>query len=218
MKKALAATAAFVMLLVLCAPAALAQEVTGGCSATVNGHTLDTLDIKHPLVVEKGDTVTLTGSVPETAGSGRIESETRIFVEVVGDIPVTTEPGTGPFWGGSVEIPDILTQLAPGVYKVKGDAQGSGWLCTGSAYIRIEGGPLTAATAVGAVLAVAGGAAAIGAIKPKKGQVFHEEGLPGNGSEPIRETSTRLAADVVTLGLFAVLVALVGLLGPSWVI
>ena len=218
MKKALAATAAFVMLLVLCAPAALAQEVTGGCSATVNGQTLDTLDIKHPLVVEKGDTVTLTGSVPVTAGSGRIESETRIFVEVVGDIPVTTEPGTGPFWGGSVEIPDILTQLAPGVYKVKGDAQGSGWLCTGSAYIRVVGGPLTAATAVGAVLAVAGGAAAIGAIKPKKGQVFHEEGLPGNGSEPIRETSTRLAADVVTLGLFAVLVALVGLLGPSWVI
>jgi hypothetical protein len=216
MRRVLISLVGAVVVLMMLVPPALAQEVTGGCSATVNGQSLDTLDIKHPLIVAKGDVVALTGSVPASAGSGSITSETRIYVEVVGDIPVATEPGTGPFWGGTVEIPEVLTSLAPGVYKVKGTAEGSGWLCTGSAYIKIEGGPLTAATAVGAVAAAAGTAAAIRAVKPKKGQVFYEGGPGGEGVTP--ETSTRWAADLVTFGLFALLVALMGFIGPSWVV
>ena len=197
-------------------PAALAQEVTGGCTATVNGQSVDTLDIKHPLIVAKGDILALTGSVPASAGTGTIYSETKIYVEVVGDVPVAEQTGDGVIWGDWVEVPDVLTQLAPGVYKVKGTAEGSGWVCTGSAYIKIEGGPLTAATAVGAVAAVAGAAAAVGAFKPKRGEVFHEGGPSGSG-DATPETSTRLVADVVTLGLFGLLVALVGFVGPSWV-
>lgn len=204
-----------VALLALSIPAAMAQEINGGCSATVNGKSVDTLDIKHPLIVAKGDTVALTGSAP--AGSGPGSSETRIVVEVVGDIPVATEGGSGTFWGGSVTVPDVLTQLAPGVYKVKGTATGPGWVCDGSAYIKVEGGPFTAAAAVGAVAAVAGVAAAVGSRRPKQGQVFYEGGVPGaEAASP--ETRTRLTADVVTLGLFALLVALVGFVGPSWVL
>lgn len=217
MRRVLISLVGAVVVLTMMIPAALAQEVTGGCSATVNGRTIDSLDIKHPLIVAKGDVVTLTGAVPASAGSGNITSETRIYVEVVGDIPVATEPGTGSFWGGTVEIPDVLTSLAPGVYKVKGTAEGSGWLCTGSAYIKIEGGPLTAAAAVGGVAAAAGIVTAIRAVKPKKGQVFYEGGPPG-GEGVTPETSTRWAADVVTFGLFALLVALVGFIGPSWVV
>ena len=195
---------------VLLAPAAFAQGVEGGCQATVNGRTLDTLDAKHPLIVEKGDTVALTGSIPAGADDG--PSQTKIYVEVVGDIPVADEPGDGSFWGGTVSIPEVLTSLAPGIYKVKGTATGSGWVCTGSAYIKIEGGPLTAAAAVGAVAAVAGGAGAIAAVKPKKGQVFYE------GSSATPETSTRAAADILTLAFFFLLLLLLGFFGPSWVI
>jgi hypothetical protein len=217
MRRVLILLAGAVVMLMMLIPPALAQEVTGGCSATINGQTLDTLDIKHPLVIAKGDVVVLTGAVPAAAGTGNITSETSIYVEVVGDIPVATEPGSGPFWGGTVEIPEVLTSLAPGVYKVKGTAEGSGWVCNGSAYVKIEGGPLTAAAAVGAVAAVAGVAGAIRAVKPKKGQVFYEGDSPGaEAASP--ETSTRWVADVVTFGLFALLVALVGLLGPSWVV
>ena len=63
MRRATVVVSVAAVVLVLLAPGALAQEVTGGCSATVNGQTLDTLDIKHPLVVARGDTVALTGSV-----------------------------------------------------------------------------------------------------------------------------------------------------------
>ncbi len=204
------------LLVAAAVPTAFAQGVEGGCSATVNGQTLDTLDIKHPLLVARGDILALTGTVPATAGTGDIPSETKIYVEVVGDLPVAEQIGNGPVWGDWVELPEVLASLAPGVYKVKGTATGEGWVCTGSAYIKIEGGPLTAAAAAGAVSVVAGGIAAVGAIRPKQTQVFHEGGPAGGGATA--ETPTRMAADAVTFGLFAALVALVGFLGPSWVV
>jgi hypothetical protein len=219
MKRALIAVGVGAVVLVGLIPAATAQEITGGCNATVNGSSVDTLTITNPLVEAKGDTVDLTGSVPASAGSGRVESETRIFVEVVGDVPLATESGTGPFWGGNVTVPNLLTQLAPGVYRVKGTATGSGWICTGSAYVKVEGGPLTAATAVGVVAVGSGIVAAIGARRPKQGQVFSEAaGPPGGGAGSGPDGGARLTADVATLGLFALLVALVGFVGPSWVL
>jgi hypothetical protein len=198
-------------------PPAAAQEITGGCNATVNGSSVDTLTITNPLVVSKGDTVALTGSVPASAGSGRVESLTKIFVEVVGDIPLANESGTGPTWGGTVSVPNLLYQLAPGVYRVKGTAEGSGWLCSGSAYVKVEGSPLTAATAVGAVVAASGAAAAVAARKPRGSRRFAEsppDGAPGTGPDG----RARLAADGATVGLYALLVALVGFVGPSWVL
>lgn len=212
--KVLAPGALAAALLVVLVPAALAQGVTGGCSATVNGQTPDTLDIKHPLLVAEGDTVTLTGQVPAAAGSGTTVSETRIYVEVVGDVPVATAEGDGPFWGGTVEIPDVLTKLAPGVYRVKGTAEGSGWICTGSAYIKVEGGPITAATGIGAVAAAAGVAAAVGSRRTKETQIFQQ----GDGVPATPDTKAQLTADLATLGLFLLLVVLLGFVDPSWVV
>ena len=127
----------FGLAVVLAAPAALAQGIEGNCSATVNQRTLDTLDIKHPLIVEKGDSVALTGAIPPGAEPG--PSQTKIYVEVGADIPVANEPGDGSSWGGTVTVPEVLTSLAPGVYKVKGTATGSGWLCSGSEKYRDHG-------------------------------------------------------------------------------
>lgn len=217
MRRRLLAVAAGVVITVTLVPPVAAQEISGGCNATVNGSSVDTLTQTNPLVVAKGDTVDLTGSVPAAAGSGRVESETRIYVEVVGDIPLATESGTGPFWGGNVTVPNVLTQLAPGVYRVKGTAEGSGWICNGSAYVKVEGGPWTAATAIGVVAVGSGVIAAVGSRRPKQAQVF-SEAAPGGGGGSGPDTGARAIADVATLGLFAMLVALVGFLGPSWVL
>ena len=196
--------------------AASAQEVTGGCRVTINGQTPDTLTRSNPLVVAKGDTVDLVGTVPASAGSGDVPSQTDIYVEVVGDIPVASEPGNGPSWGGTVTVPNVITQLAPGVYKVKGTATGEGWLCTGSAYVKVEGGPLTAAAVLGGLVAAGGVATVVRSRTPKQGQVFVEATAGEGGATP--ETGSRLTADMVTFGLFAALVGLVGFLGPSWVL
>lgn len=194
---------------------ASAQEVTGGCRATINGQTPDTLTRTNPLVVAKGDTVDLVGTVPASAGSGNVPSQTDIYVEVVGDVPVASEPGNGTSWGGTVTVPNVITQLAPGVYKVKGTATGEGWVCTGSAYVKVEGGPFTAAAGLGALIGASGAATAIRAARPKSGQVF-ADGTAVEGAS--LETGTRAVADAVTLGLFAALVGLVGFVGPSWVL
>jgi len=212
-RRVLVLLGAAVLVLMVSVPAAFGQEVTGGCSATINGRTPDTLDIKHPLVVAKGDTVVLTGQVPAVAGTGPILSETRITVEVGGDIPVATAGGDGPFWGGTVEIPDVLTSLAPGVYKVKGTATSSGWVCTGSGYIKIEGGPVTAAMGVGLAVGAAGLVATVGARRTKQTQVFQQGQTPA-----AVDTKAQLAADAATFGLFLLLVLLVGFLDPSWVV
>jgi hypothetical protein len=217
MKKTLIALGALLVLMFCVTPPASAQGVDGGCTATVNGKTVDTLTRTNPLVVAKGDTLDLVGTVPASAGPG--PSETKIVVEVVGDIPVATEFGTGTSWGGNVTVPNVITQLAPGVYKVKGTAQGAGWICDGSVYVKVEGGPFTAATGIGVLVLGTGIATAIGSRRPKQTQVFHE-GPPTAGGEITGgpEKGTRLAADGITLGLFAMLVVLVGYLSPSWVL
>ncbi len=194
---------------------AAAQEVTGGCRATINGQTPDTLTRTNPLVVAKGDTVALVGTVPASAGSGDVPSQTDIYVEVVGDIPVASEPGNGPSWGGTVTVPNVITQLAPGVYKVKGTATGEGWVCTGSAYVKVEGGPFTAAAGLGVLIGLSGAVTAVRSRSPKRGQVF-ADGTAVETASP--ETGSRATADAITVGLFALLVGLVGLLGPSWVL
>lgn len=196
---------------------AAAQGVTGGCSATVNGQTLDTLTRKTPLVVAKGDTVDLVGTVPSSAGDGAVSSQTDIYVEVVGDIPVASETGSGPTWGGTVTVPNVITQLAPGVYKVKGTALGDGWECTGSAYVKVEGGPLTVAAAIGVLVAASGVMTAVRSRQPKKGQVFDKPAGEAVGATG-PDKGAGAIADVATMGLFALLVALVGSLGPSWVL
>ena len=156
------------------------------------------------------------GTVPASAGSGDVPSQTDIYVEVVGDIPVASETGNGPSWGGTVTVPNVITQLAPGVYKVKGTATGEGWLCTGSAYVKVEGGPFTVAAGLGALVVASGAATVIRARRPKQGQVFAEATAGESGTSP--ETASRATADFVTVGLFALLVALVGFIGPSWVL
>ncbi|MDJ0925594.1 MAG: hypothetical protein QNJ77_13630 [Acidimicrobiia bacterium] len=221
MKRGVVVLTVATVALVVTAGAAWAQGVTGGCRATVNGQTPDTLTRTNPLVVSKGDTVDLVGMVPAAAGSGDVPSQTDIYVEVVGDIPVASEAGDGPQWGGTVTVPNVITQLAPGVYKVKGTATGEGWQCTGSAYVKVEGGPLTAAAAVGVLVAAAGVGAVVRSRGPKQGQVFSEAGPAGGGGAgggggP--EVGARATADVVTIGLFGLLVVLVGSLGPSWVL
>jgi len=219
MHRLLVPPAVFAILMLGLLPAAGAQEIAGGCTATVNGQSVTSLTRLNPVVVSKGDTVALVGSAPPSAGSGT--SETRIVVEVVGDIPVATEIGNGASWGGSVQVPSVITRLAPGIYKVKGTAQGSGWICTGSAYVKVEGGPWTAATGIGVVLVGSGVAAAAGARRPKKGLVFRDAAdaaTRGGGDAPALEPNAGLIADAATLGIFAALVALIGYLGPSWVL
>jgi hypothetical protein len=139
---------------------AWAQGVSGGCTATINGRSPASLTAKDPFLVEKGQEVSVTGTVPASVANQRqVESETelKIFVGDLDGIPFETIEGTGPEWGGQAAVPDAVFDYAPGIYLIGGTASGTGgWSCEGSGYIEIAGGPWTAALAVGAGLTVVG--------------------------------------------------------------
>ena len=135
--------------LILAGEVAHAQSLSGGCTATVNGRAPASLTKDNPLVVHKGEQVSLQGVVPAAVASlppEQITSQTNItisFVESLLDTTKRQEPGTGPNWGGSVNVDDYL-RYGAGLYKVEGTSSGNpGWTCTGDGYVKLEGSPLS---------------------------------------------------------------------------
>lgn len=144
-----------VAIVALTSTAAFGQGVDGGCTATVNDEDPSALTEDDPLKVDEDDTVDLVGTVPPDGGGS---SKTEVYVIVAGfRVPVEDEQGTGEEWGDTVEVPNAIADLAPGIYRVEGEASGTGgWNCEGSAYVDVDGGPFTAAAAAGAGLFVVG--------------------------------------------------------------
>ena len=144
---------------------AYAQSLDGGCTATINGHDPKGLTKSDPLVVHKGERVSVNGVVPPSVASlpaNQITSNTKIkvlFIEGVVEPSDTQKPGTGPDWGGSVNVDDYL-KYGVGLYKIEGSSSGNpGWSCTGSGYVKLsDGSPLSKPIGQGAtaLFAVAG--------------------------------------------------------------
>jgi hypothetical protein len=140
---------------------ASAQEIEGGCNADVNGRAPSSMTEEDPLLLDREKTVRARGQAPASAQSG--DTQTDIHVVVFGlAVPVESTDGEGTRWGGAAEVPGYLKTLAPGIYRVEADGSGPGWGCTASGYVELEGGPLSVATGVGAVLAGLGIAMSLG--------------------------------------------------------
>jgi hypothetical protein len=191
----LAASGLFVVLI---AGFALAQGVTGGCTAMINGLDPTTLTRDDPLVVGEGDVVSVQGVVPpsvQDVPEDQVQSSTTIQVSVVegmGDVSSDTFPGQGYAWGGQVDVDDYL-RWGTGLYLVKGEANGTpGWECVGSGYVKLDGNPLSKP-----IGQIAGGVTAIGAIGvvvaslPKR-----KPGMPGVA--PSGPTAAEVQADFAT--------------------
>jgi hypothetical protein len=146
----------------IAAGVASAQEVEGGCEASVNARAPSTLTEEDPLVLEGERTVRVRGQAPASAQAGATETVVNVML-FGGGIPLETIEGEGTRWGGIAEVPGFLETLAPGIYRVEAEGSGPGWECTASGYIELEGGPLSVATGVGAVLGGLGIAMTLGA-------------------------------------------------------
>jgi len=148
------------LLLVVAAPAG-ADEISGGCTATINGRDAADITRSDPLVLEEGAiTIDVMGSVPPAALAVPASQVTTRFEVHLADgafLPGTSETGTGHTFSGRAEIPSWVRSLAAGLWKLDATASGSpgDWRCAASVYVKV-GGPLTVATGVGAVAALAG--------------------------------------------------------------
>ena len=166
---------------------AAAVGVSNGCSASLNGHDVSTLDQDHALVVHRGDNVRFVGAVPTSVRSApkdQLISNTHIDVDVVvglASVSSSDHPGHGPIWGGLENVDKYLGKTV-GLYHVKGIATGSpgGWTCKGDAYVKLEdGSPLTKpAGAVAGGLAIVGGLGAFASTrggKPEPGDASYDD-------------------------------------------
>lgn len=128
-------------------------QVTGGCSATIAGQSLDgARSVRTAIEVPSDATITVTGTAP-----GPI---TGYSVHLVfGPARVQAASGTvddgSTTWSGSLNVADYAT-YGVGLYRIEGETTGTP--CTAWGYVKVTGGnPLTTvAGATGAALTVAG--------------------------------------------------------------
>jgi hypothetical protein len=164
---------AFLPLWVGTGPAA-ADEITGGCSALVNGQDGTLLTTDKPLVVHEGNQVEITGNVPAEFAPQNPTSETTVKVSVIdGLIDVTTDEqeSTGPTYSADDVNVDDYFDAGVGLYRVAVTNTGVGWHCTYSVYIQLEGDTLSGPAGLVGLAAIVIGA--IGALlmmgrKPKE--------------------------------------------------
>jgi hypothetical protein len=154
---------------------ASAEELSGGCSASVNGRTPTSMTKNDPLVVGEGDVVSAEGTAP--GGSAEGESVTTVTVsgvEGVVGFSSETRAGSGVAWGGEVSVDDYL-KWGVGLYLVEAEAVGSGWSCSASGYVKLEGNPLSKPIGQAAAgLAAVGAVGAALSARPRRSPMLQE--------------------------------------------
>ena len=147
--------------------AAFGQSLSSGCSGTVNGQPPQSLTSDSPLVVGKGESITVSGQGPSKAGGGVNGNYSIAIVEGLFKLDKRNENwgGSGQSFQGVVNVDDYL-KYGSGLYKVEGVATAaSGWTCSASFYIRLDGSKIVGIVATG--IGVVGGLGVLGASRAK---------------------------------------------------
>jgi hypothetical protein len=155
---------------------AAADEITGGCTALVNGQDGALITRDDPLVVREGAQVEITGNVPAEFAPTNPTSNTTVKVSVIdGLIDVTSDEqeSVGPIYSADDVNVDDYFAAGVGLYRVEVTNRGEGWDCEYSAYLQLEGDTLSGPTGLIALAAIIAGA--IGAFL-MKGRMPKEAG------------------------------------------
>lgn len=144
-------------MVVLTAGSAASDEVTGGCTGSINGRDATTLTRDDPLRLGEGGTLVATGDVPPELAAQNPQSLTTIEVELLaGVVGVTSEArvSNGPtYLSGEVDVDDYL-DFGGGLYRVNVVNRGQGWNCEFTAYLELETDPLGSPVGIAAAGAV----------------------------------------------------------------
>jgi hypothetical protein len=159
----------FVTLLVV-PGSAPADEITGGCTGTVNGTDATTLTRDDPLVVREGEQLMVTGNIPTKFAQQNPVSTTTVEISVVDgliDVSGDDRESTGPTYNGSVDVNDYF-DVGVGLYRVDVTNSGDGWQCEYTGYVKLEGDALSRPAGLVALAAVVIGAAGVLFVKGRK--------------------------------------------------
>ena len=100
---------------------ACADEITGGCTGTVNGKDGALITSDDPLVVREGEQVEITGNIPAEFAAQNPTSNTTVKVSVIdGVIDVTSDEqeSIGPTYSADDVNVDDYFDAGVGLYRV----------------------------------------------------------------------------------------------------
>ena len=148
----------------LTAGTAASDEITGGCTGTINGRNAETLTRDNPLKVSEGQTVSVEGNVPEEFAPQNPQSVTRVEIEILADIlgrELDEHVSNGPTYSSdAVDVDDYL-EYGAGLYRVTIVNTGQGWRCEYAGYLELDENPLTTPIGIAASAGVVVGAGGV---------------------------------------------------------
>lgn len=157
--------------LALSASSARANEITGGCTGTVNGKDATLLTKDDPLVVHEGEQLAVSGNIPAEFAAANPPSSTTVKVSVIDgifDISTDAQESTGAaYTAESVNVDDYFN-VGVGLYRVDVVNTGLTWRCEYTGYIKLGGDPLSKPAGLVALAAVVIGAIGVMFSKGRK--------------------------------------------------
>ena len=150
----LTVVATFILGVVLVLATSAAAEITPGCSASINGQSVEKLSSTNPdhaIPVQEGTTVPVSGQAPSEISHVLIKMEAAGFQWTVRDAPTS-----GTSWQNTVPV-DRYAKYGAGLYKVVAESTG-GQKCVAAALVDVQVNPLSTAAGIAAAIITAVGA------------------------------------------------------------
>ncbi len=160
-----------VLPLVSGASPAAANEITGGCTGTVNGKDATLLTRDDPFVVHDGEQLAVAGNIPSQFAPANPQSSTTVKVSVVDglfDISTDEHTSTGATYSADSVNVDNYFNVGVGLYRVDVVNSGPGWRCEYTGYVKLDGNPFSKPAGLGALAAVLIGAVGVLFAKGRK--------------------------------------------------
>lgn len=140
------------------ASAGYGDAFRGSCTGSANGRNIAGMTRSNPLLLKEHSSFAAQGTADFAGASDAttVTSEIQIISGLVG-VTTSADGGTGNQWASSsVEVDDYF-KFGVGLYQVDIRVSGAGGSCTATAYVELDGNPLTKPAGIAGTVAVVGG-------------------------------------------------------------
>lgn len=199
------------VLLIGFATAGGADSFSGPCTGSANGRNITSMTRSNPLLLKENTqfaaqgTADFAGPDDPTSVSAKIQIISGLF-----GVTTTNDGGTGNAWSSSsVNVDDYFT-YGVGLYEVDINVSGPGGSCTATAFVKLDGNPLTKPAGIAGTIAVVGGAG-VGLRARRKGpnlarvddnEAFVRDLLTDSDKKEAAAAAAPENPDVDTMGMY----------------
>ena len=156
--------------LIAFASAGAADSFNGRCTGSATGRNIAGMTKSNPLLLKEHQRFAASGTADFASASDPTSVAAKIqIISGLFGVTTTNDGGTGNQWSSSrVNVDDYFT-YGVGLYQVDITVSGPSGSCSATAYVKLDGNPLTKPAGIAGAVAVVAGAG-VGARARRKGQ------------------------------------------------